>query len=326
MLNAGFHWAGRAVAQNLAQQMQQAANQTQNSQAKSSMQQAAQAFVRSQLIGPSARFNALPITSASTPRDIFHSVLLRDVRNLHRTDEYLPNHSAFAKMVDAFVKAQRVYVVGFRGLSSLASLSAFLLDMAGFDPAPITHGDAFGFQAASRMRRGDVLLAFAFVRYTKATKELVEMANRLDAPTIVICDSVMAPAARKASFVLQAAVDSSSFHNSYTAAVSCINALIVALSFKCRARVARRLREVDESLPTQEFDMDESAWGSDLIRPDRQRDWLLGQTLIFRRARTLPVPAAIQRNAATPPPAASSPGTPPSASGKRPVPHARPRA
>ena len=38
-----------------------------------------------------------------------------------------------------------------------------------------------------------------------------------------------------------------------------LNALIVALSFKCRARVARRLREVDESLPTQEFDMDESA-------------------------------------------------------------------
>jgi len=224
-----------------------------------SMQQAAQAFVRSQLIGPSARFNALPITSASTPRDIFHSVLLRDVRNLHRTDEYLPNHSAFAKMVDAFVKAQRVYVVGFRGLSSLASLSAFLLDMAGFDTAPITHGDAFGFQVASRMRKGDMLLAFAFVRYTKATKELVEIANRLDAPTIVICDSVMAPAARKASYVLQAAVDSSSFHNSYTAAVSCINALIVALSFKCRARVARRLREVDESLPTQEFDMDGSA-------------------------------------------------------------------
>jgi DNA-binding MurR/RpiR family transcriptional regulator len=223
-----------------------------------SMQQAAQAFVRSQLIGPSARFDALPITSASTPRDIFHSVLLRDVRNLHRTDEYLPNHSAFTKTVDAVVDAQRVYVVGFRGLSSLASLTAFLLDMAGVDAVPVTHGDAFGFQTASRMRKGDALLAFAFVRYTTATRDLVEMARRLDAPTIVICDSVMAPAAHKADYVLQAAVDSSSFHNSYTAAVSCINALIVAISTKCRTRVARRLREVDEHLPAQEFDTEES--------------------------------------------------------------------
>lgn len=218
------------------------------------MQQAAQAFVRSQLRGPLARLEALPITSASSPHEIFHSVLLQDTRNLHSTAEYVPNHGAFARIVDALLEADRVYIAGFRGLANLAGLTAWLLDMAGLQTVPIIQGDASGFQMASRMRKGDALLAFAFVRYTRATKDMVDIAHGRDVPTIVICDTVMAPAARRADLVLQTATEASSFHNSYTAAVASINAMVGAISTKARSRVARRLREVDDVLPSDHFD------------------------------------------------------------------------
>lgn len=219
------------------------------------MQEATQAVVRSQLQGPSARFEALPITSASTSLDIFRSVVLQDAGNLHATIDHLPNSTAFAEIVDVLLEAQHVYVMGFRGLSYLAGLTAFLLDMAGLETTLITQGDAVGFQMASRIRKGDALLAFAFVRYTKVTRELVEMARGRGATTIVICNSVMAPAARVADHVLQTATGSSGFHNSYVAATACVNALVTAMSTKARSRVGRRLREVDEVLPADYFDM-----------------------------------------------------------------------
>lgn len=219
------------------------------------MQAAAQAFVRSKLAAPSARFEALPITHASAPPEIFRSVLLQDVGNIHGTLEHAANQGAFTRIVDVLLGARRVYVLGLRGLAHLAGLAAFLLDMAGLDATAITHGDAVGFQAASHIQKGDVLVAFAFVRYTKATTAIVKMTRRRDARAIVICDSMMAPAARAADYALQAATVSSGFFNSYTAAVACLNALIVALSTKARARTSRRLREVDASLPMEDFDL-----------------------------------------------------------------------
>jgi len=219
------------------------------------MQQAAQAYVRSQLVGPFGRLEALPITTSTTSANILRSVLVQDVGNLQTTAEYTPNHDAFARAVDTLLEAQRVFVIGFRGLRHLAGLCAFLLDMASLETVLITHGDAEGFQLASRMRKGDTVFAFAFSRYTRATKELVEMARGRGVPTVVVCDKVTAPAARKADCVLQTATESSGFHNSYVAAVACINALIVALSTKARARIARRLREVEDVLPVDSFDV-----------------------------------------------------------------------
>lgn len=219
------------------------------------MQEAAQAFVRSQLQGPAARFERVVITPSSAPLDIFRSIMLQDIDNLRATVDHTANHTAVGSIVDALLAARRIYVTGFRGLRNLAGLFTFLLDIAGFEAVLIAQGDATGFQAASSIRRGDVLIAFAFARYTRVTRALVEMAGRREATTVVITDSVMAPAARTADHVLQTAVTSPSYFNSYTAAVSGINALLVAVSTRARTRVSRRLREVDEALPPEEFDV-----------------------------------------------------------------------
>jgi DNA-binding MurR/RpiR family transcriptional regulator len=218
------------------------------------MQQAAQAYVRSRL-APAARLESVPITSASTASEILRSVFSKDIENLRATAEYVPNEAVFARVVEVLLEAQRVYIVGFRGLRHLAGLMAFLLDMASLECILITHGDADGFHVASRIRKGDALVAFAFSRYTTATRNLVELARAREARTIVVCDTVMAPAARTADCVLQTATASSSFHNSYVAAVACINAIVAAISTKARARVTRRLREVDANLPDGYFDV-----------------------------------------------------------------------
>lgn len=217
------------------------------------LHEAAQAFVRSQ-IGPAARFERLPITKTSSASDIFRSVLVEDIHNVERTAEHAANHAAFAGAVEAMQDAGRIYVTGFRGLRYLAGLLSFLLDMTGAETTLMSTGEVFAFQEARRMRKGDVLLAFAFTRYAKATRELVQIAKQRDVTTIVICDSIMAPAARFAEHAIQTSVASQSFHNSYAAATSCINALVSAVATRARLRVSRTLREVDEILPEGYFE------------------------------------------------------------------------
>jgi DNA-binding MurR/RpiR family transcriptional regulator len=127
--------------------------------------------------------------------------------------------------------------------------------MTGLETVAIGHADAGGFHITSRIRKGDVLLAFAFSRYTRATRQLVEHARGREATTMVICDTVMAPACSTADCVLQAATRSASFHHSYAGAVACVNALVAAISTKARTRVARRLREVAAHLPPGHFEV-----------------------------------------------------------------------
>jgi DNA-binding MurR/RpiR family transcriptional regulator len=217
------------------------------------MQQAAQAFVRSRL-SPAARFEAVPITKTTALEDIYRSVLLQDVGNLRSTVEHMANQAVFPKIVKVLLRAGHVYVVGFRGLSYLAGLLTLLLDMAGIEVTLIAHGDATGFQTIRRLKRGDALVAFAFVRYTKATAQMVKLARGRGVTTIVICDSIMARAAHVADVALQASTVSSNFWNSYTAAVACINAIVTALSAKARTRVRQSLRDIDEVLPKDQFD------------------------------------------------------------------------
>jgi DNA-binding MurR/RpiR family transcriptional regulator len=217
------------------------------------MQQASQAFVRAQS-APSSRFESLAITSTSTPGEIFHAVLAQDVQNLSETLAD-PTAHGFGAIIESLIGARRVYVAGFRGLSYPAGLLAFLLDMTGLETVYLSHGNALDFQLARRMGPGDAFVTFAFVRYTRRTLTLVRLARERGARTIVIADSVTAPAARAADHVRRAAVKSQSFLNSYVAAVGCINAIIVAISTRARDRVARSLKEVDAVMPLDEFDL-----------------------------------------------------------------------
>lgn len=217
------------------------------------MQEKAQAHVRARS-APSARFESLAITRSSTTEEIFRAVLAQDASNL--TDTLAdPTAHAFAPIIEALLGARRVYVAGFRGLRFPAGLLVFLLDWTGIEATLLTHGSATDFQLARRIGSGDVFVAFAFVRYTKRTLDLVRFAKGRGARVVVIADSVTAPAARAADLVLRAAVRTQSFHNSYVAAISIVNAIITAISLKARERVAQALKEVDAVMPDDEFDL-----------------------------------------------------------------------
>jgi DNA-binding MurR/RpiR family transcriptional regulator len=216
------------------------------------MQAAAQGYVRARA-APSDRFEAQAITESSAPGEIARAVLACDIHNLRET-LVDPTIQATGLAVEMLISARRVYVAGFRGLRFLAGLLAFLLDMIGTETVLLSHGDAVDFQNVRRIGAKDVLVTFAFVRYTRRTVALAQLARFRGARVIVITDAVTAPAARTADVVLRTAVQSLSFHNSYVAATSLINALVAAVATQARDRAAASLKAVDAVMPSEEFE------------------------------------------------------------------------
>ncbi len=129
----------------------------------------------------------------------------------------------------------------------------FLLGTAGIRTRVLPHGDAEMFEQLYYIRKGDVLVAFAFQRYTKRTVDALELANRRGAGTLVITDSLTSPAAQAGTESLICAVEGESFFNSYVAAVSSINALVAAVVGRRLKASRRALEDLDALLPEEDF-------------------------------------------------------------------------
>jgi DNA-binding MurR/RpiR family transcriptional regulator len=185
--------------------------------------------------------------------DVLRHTVATDIENLQVTLSDPVTIASFPRAVDLLARADDVYALGLRGLGSLAALLGFLLTTSGTRAHVLTHGDATLFEQVRYIRRRDALVAFSFARYTKRTVDAVELANRRGARTLVIADSLASPASQVATVSLVCGVRAASFFNSYTAAVTVINALVTAV-VKRRVKESRRaLETLDDLLPDEEF-------------------------------------------------------------------------
>ncbi|MEX2355652.1 MAG: MurR/RpiR family transcriptional regulator [Thermaerobacterales bacterium] len=204
-------------------------------------------------LAPAVRIDTSgPRSNDMSSDDILHRVITQDIANLQTTLEN-PANAALDQAIDLLAGAREVYCVGLRGLANLAGMMGFLLQMPGIRSKVIVHGDASLFERLFHIGEGDVLVSFAFQRYTRRTVEAMELAARRGAKTITITDALTAPAAQVADVALVAGVKNESFFNSYTAAVSLINSLVTILAHRNRDASRQSLQELESLLPEEDF-------------------------------------------------------------------------
>jgi len=217
------------------------------------MLRAIQGVVKSEL----APFRRLPGENAADepapPDDILGQIVATDIENLRLTAADPVTVASFPRAVDMLADAHEVFTLGLRGLGNLAGMLGFLLTVSGTRTHILAHGDAALFEGLRFIDKGDVLVSFAFQRYTKRTVDALELAKRRGARTIVITESLRSPAAQVADVSLICALKSRSFFNSYAAAVTIVNALTTGVVNR-RLRSSRRaLETLDELLPAEDF-------------------------------------------------------------------------
>jgi len=170
--------------------------------------------------------------------DVLTKVLQSDMDIIRKTMEET-DRAAFDKAVNAFIEARRIYLIGVRSARSLASFVGFYFNHIFDDVRNVdTASTSTIFEQLMRMGPEDVFLGISFSRYSRRTLHAAQFAKENGATVVAITDSPSAPIAAMADYVLVARSDMAGYVDSMVAALSLINALIVAIGMQKKDEIA----------------------------------------------------------------------------------------
>ena len=178
--------------------------------------------------------------------EILASVLHSDIEKIKLTMEAI-DHEAFEMAVDTILKAKRIYVIGIRSCSPLASFLSFYLNLICEDVVEVdTNSSSEIFEQLIRIGEEDVIIGISFPRYSMRTLKALEFASNRKAKVITLTDSVNSPMNLYSSCNLIAKSDMASIVDSLVAPLSVINALVVALCMKKQDDVIETLETLED--------------------------------------------------------------------------------
>ena len=178
-------------------------------------------------------------------RDVLQTVLHADTDMIRVTLDEI-DRDAFQGAVDALMGAKRIYILGVRSSSALASFLGFYFNLL-FENVTLVHTNSVSeiFEQVLRVGPGDVLFGISFPRYSKRTLSAMKYARDRGARVIALTDSQLSPLARVADHVLLARSDMASFVDSLVAPLSVINALIVAVDMSRRDEIEQTFNKLE---------------------------------------------------------------------------------
>ena len=178
-------------------------------------------------------------------RDVLQTVLHADTDMIRVTLDEI-DRDAFQGAVDALMGAKRIYILGVRSSSALASFLGFYFNLL-FENVTLVHTNSVSeiFEQVLRVGPGDVLFGISFPRYSKRTLSAMKYARDRGARVIALTDSQLSPLARVDDHVLLARSDMASFVDSLVAPLSVINALIVAVGMSRRDEIEQTFNKLE---------------------------------------------------------------------------------
>ena len=178
-------------------------------------------------------------------RDVLQTVLHADTDMIRVTLDEI-DRDAFQGAVDALMGAKRIYILGVRSSSALASFLGFYFNLL-FENVTLVHTNSVSeiFEQVLRVGPGDVLFGISFPRYSKRTLSAMKYARDRGARVIALTDSQLSPLARVADHVLLARSDMASFVDSLVAPLSVINELIVAVGMSRRDEIEQTFNKLE---------------------------------------------------------------------------------
>jgi DNA-binding MurR/RpiR family transcriptional regulator len=168
----------------------------------------------------------------TTEENVLVKICQQDIENITETMKQV-SMGDFARFVQALNSAQRIVIIGLRSAHALAVLMGVALEFLQRDVWILTPGIGDMWDRLLGLRKEDVVVGICFPRYTKETVEVLRFAHEKGVQTLAITDSPISPLARYAGSILSARCKMDSFIESFTAALSLINAVVTALGL-CR--------------------------------------------------------------------------------------------
>jgi DNA-binding MurR/RpiR family transcriptional regulator len=177
--------------------------------------------------------------------DILANVLIADLINLRKTLEDT-DPEVFSKVVETLDGARRIYVIALRSAHCLAVFMASALRFLGRDVKLMTPGTGEMWEQMRDLESCDVVVGFSFPRYTRITVQAMTYAGERGAKVVAVTDGELSPLALSAGLVLTVPYQIDSYIESFTAAISLVNALVTGLAFRSQADTMQILNEMEK--------------------------------------------------------------------------------
>ena len=161
---------------------------------------------------------------------VLSSVIGSDIEKLKATLGQIDGE-AFENAVKSLIGADNIYIIGARSSSILVQFFGFNLGLVLDNVRQINNaGGSELIEQLVRVKKGDVLFAVSFPRYSKRIIQAVRFAKDNGAKVIALTDISSSPIASFSDILLTAKTDMAAFADSLVAPLSVINALIVAVT------------------------------------------------------------------------------------------------
>jgi len=162
---------------------------------------------------------------------VLSTVLSSDMANI-RDILSTQSEEHFEQAVQSLAQARRVFILGLRSSYALAFYFYFTLRFFASNVRLLKPDVGDMPEQIIDIGPDDVLVCISFRRYTQMTIDLSQKIKGKGAKLVGITDSMLSPLARLADIPLIAQTSMPSFFESYTAAMSLINAVMASLALR----------------------------------------------------------------------------------------------
>ncbi len=178
-------------------------------------------------------------------QDILTMVMHTDVEKIRSTMDEL-DRVAFHQVVDAILNARKIYILGVRSSSPIASFLDYYLSLM-LDNVQLMHSSSTSevFEQVVRVQEGDVMLGISFPRYSSRTVKAMKYAHERGATVVALTDSPLSPIAAHADHLLLAKSDIISLVDTLVAPLSVVNALLVAVGQRKEKELTRTFMDLE---------------------------------------------------------------------------------
>ena len=178
-------------------------------------------------------------------QDILTTVINSDIDNLKMSLAKV-NREDFNNAVNSILSAKKIYILGVRSSSCLASFAGFYFNLL-FDNVRLVNTNSVSemFEQILRVSEGDVVFGISFPRYSKRTVKALEFAKSRGATIVSLTDTKKSPLVPFTDHLITANSEMVSFVDSLVAPISMLNALIAAIVLKKKDEVTNTFEELE---------------------------------------------------------------------------------
>ena len=173
---------------------------------------------------------------------------IENIRNAKRNTSV----STLVKIVNDILKARNIYILGLRTSSSLALFFGISLNMIMNNNVKILNNiNCSLFDQSLAITKKDILISFAFPRYTNETVKLIKLVKKKGVKTVVFADDVLTPFSEDCDYLIPININSTGYIGSYVASLSLVNFILSLITHKKGNEAIVKLKEIEKCFKEQ---------------------------------------------------------------------------